>query len=117
MSEVEAVGDVLTMEALAGVFPDRMLTGCVLEGRIEVMTVDKDNRSEHWGLGVVYLLPGHTFPPHSSAAMWVSPPWSYQLWKLNTRATSVSLSPQNLPAFQWAEVECSGPMDRQMNLC
>lgn len=88
--------DVVKVEVGAGVFTDGMLLivdesllgdpeyttvgvgmARVLEGRIEVMTVDKGNRSEPWGLGVVYLVHGHTLPPHASAALWVSPPWSY----------------------------------------
>lgn len=52
---------------------------CVLEGCIEVMTVDKSNRNEHWGLGTAPLVPIHSLAPPSSAVLWVSPPWSYQL--------------------------------------
>lgn len=52
---------------------------CVLESRIEVMTVDKSNRNEHWSLGAAHLVPSHSLAPPSSAALWVSPPWSYQL--------------------------------------
>lgn len=95
---VKAEVDVVKIGAVAGVFTDDMLLvvdaallgdpgytalgvglECVLEGRIEVMTVDKNNRCEHWGLGTVCLVPSHSLTPHSSATLWVSPPWSCQL--------------------------------------
>lgn len=95
---VEAEVDVVKLGPVAGVFTDNMLLvvdatllgdpgyttlgvglECVLEGRIEVMTVDKSNRSKHWGLGAVCPVPSHSLAPHSSAALRVSPPWSYQL--------------------------------------
>lgn len=85
---VKAEVDVVKIGAVAGVFTDNMLLvddaallgdpgyatlgvglECVLEGRIEVITVDKSNRSEHWGLGAVCLVPSHSFTPHSSAAL------------------------------------------------
>lgn len=95
MVKVEVIVDVVKVEAVAGVFTDNMLLVvdvavlggpvytilgelvCVLEGGIEVMTVDKSNRSEHEGLGAVYLVPGHNLSPCTSP--WVSPPWSYSL--------------------------------------
>lgn len=80
---VEAEVDVVRMGAVAGVFTDNVLLvvdaallgdpgyttlevglECVLEGPIEVMTVDKSNRSKHWCLGAVCLVPSHSLAPH-----------------------------------------------------
>lgn len=82
---VEAEVDMVKIGPVAGVFTDNtfLVVGetvlgdpgyttlgvgleYVLEGRIEVMTVDKSNRSKHWGLGAVCLVPSHSLAPHSS---------------------------------------------------
>lgn len=84
---VEAEVDVVEIGAVAEVFTNNMLLvvdsallgdsgyttlgvglECVLEGCIEVMTVDKSNRSEHRGLGAVCLVPSHNLALRSLAA-------------------------------------------------